>query len=325
MPLEPKRVLIIGKGKMGSRHEEKIGQIPTIALLGTYGRNYATEIHFLKVADGVDGIIIASPASKHLENLLDAMERFGKKGYPKPVFLVEKPLFLSLEEFKKYEDATRKYGNPRILIGLQESFSTSVSFFTELAKSNIGHLKGFAAYRINQMPKKSEIGAFYDLSPHDFSILYDIIKKSGLSQNPENYDIFIWSWKTKENILTEAIFNIIIDGIPFHFDISWEAQKRGGKVKREWQMQTDNKGTIALDLIAQTVKGEKINFETPKEEKDVLMLQARHFSNLLRGEELQPRNDIKKAQWILELQERIKEKIIEKMRQKGLGSKNIKF
>jgi predicted dehydrogenase len=131
-----------------------------------------TDVAKLLQRDDIDAVAIATPARTHAE-LAIAASKAGKH------VLVEKPLASTLEDARRMVQAAAD--NERVLM-LDHTFcyTPAVRHIRELiAQGAIGDVLYVDSVRINLGLVQSDVNVFWDLAPHDLSIL-DFILPSGL-------------------------------------------------------------------------------------------------------------------------------------------------
>jgi predicted dehydrogenase len=135
-----------------------------------------TDVAKLLQRDDIDAVAIATPARTHAE-LAIAASRAGKH------VLVEKPLASTLEDARRMVQAAAD--NERVLM-LDHTFcyTPAVRHIRELiAQGAIGDVLYVDSIRINLGLVQPDVNVFWDLAPHDLSIL-DFILPSGLEVGP---------------------------------------------------------------------------------------------------------------------------------------------
>jgi predicted dehydrogenase len=119
----------------------------------------------------VDAVAIATPADTHAELAIAALDA-GKH------VLIEKPLASSLAEGEKIVDVARSRGLV-VMCDHTYCFTPAVRHIRELiAGGAIGEVQYVDSVRINLGLVQSDIDVFWDLAPHDLSILDFILPES---------------------------------------------------------------------------------------------------------------------------------------------------
>jgi predicted dehydrogenase len=112
----------------------------------------------------VEAVTIATPAATHLELALAALNA-GKH------VLVEKPLALTVAEGQKIVDAAEERGLT-LMCDHTYCYTPAVQKIRELTHAGtIGEVQYVDSVRINLGPIRSDADVFWDLGPHDLSVL----------------------------------------------------------------------------------------------------------------------------------------------------------
>jgi predicted dehydrogenase len=131
--------------------------------------------HLLQRGD-VDAVAIATPARTHAEIAIAALEA-GKH------VLVEKPLASTLEDARRMVQAAADHGRA-LMLDHTFCYTPAVRQIRELiADGVIGDVLYVDSVRINLGLVQPDVNVFWDLAPHDLSIL-DFILPSGLDVGP---------------------------------------------------------------------------------------------------------------------------------------------
>ena len=112
----------------------------------------------------VEGIAIATPAATHAELAMTAIDR-GKH------VLVEKPLAATVEEARELVEAAEAAG---LVLMTDHTFcyTSAVRYIRELIRSGeLGDFHYLDSVRINLGLVQPDVDVFWDLAPHDLSIL----------------------------------------------------------------------------------------------------------------------------------------------------------
>lgn len=162
--------------------------------IGYWGRNYSRDLRTCQGITGVatvdpvnpdadykcvtdapddfDGAVVACPASLHA----DALCELTTKSKIKTV-LVEKPLTTTLCQLSKcYQMA--KECQWKLMVGHTFMHHKTVSaMFTETNQQWFGDITTVYAKRTNLGPVRSDVGAHWDLAPHDLSMIVTLMAR----------------------------------------------------------------------------------------------------------------------------------------------------
>ncbi len=134
-------------------------------LAGGYAGAEASADYTVVLSDpGVDGVAIATPAATHAELALAAIEA-GKH------VLVEKPLATTVEQGRTIVDEADAAG---VVLMTDHTFcyTSTVRYIREMFSSGeIGDFHYLDSVRINLGLVQPDVDVFWDLAPHDLSIL----------------------------------------------------------------------------------------------------------------------------------------------------------
>lgn len=135
------------------------------------GITICTSVEEVLDDDRIEAVAIATPASTHSSLGLAFLES-GKH------VLMEKPLASSLSEAEKLVDAARQHG---LVLMCDHTFcySPAVQQIRDwIRDGTVGEIRYFDSVRINLGLIQSDVDVFWDLGPHDLSILDFILPDS---------------------------------------------------------------------------------------------------------------------------------------------------
>jgi predicted dehydrogenase len=112
----------------------------------------------------VDGVVIATPASTHYQ-LTKAVLKAGKHA------LVEKPLAMSTQEADELVSLAEETGRI-LMVGHTFLYNSAVRYVKEfIEKGELGEIYYIYSKRLNLGQIRSDVNAWWNLAPHDISIL----------------------------------------------------------------------------------------------------------------------------------------------------------
>jgi predicted dehydrogenase len=112
----------------------------------------------------VDGVVIATPASTHYQ-LTKAVLKAGKHA------LVEKPLAMSTPEADELVSLAEETGRI-LMVGHTFLYNSAVRYVKEfIEKGELGEIYYIYSKRLNLGQIRSDVNAWWNLAPHDISIL----------------------------------------------------------------------------------------------------------------------------------------------------------
>lgn len=112
----------------------------------------------------VEAVVISTPASTHYELTQTAL-KLGKH------VLVEKPLAMSIQEADQLVALAAAVGRT-LMVGHTFLYNTAVRYLKQLlAQDELGQLYYIYSQRLNLGQVRSDVNAWWNLAPHDVSIL----------------------------------------------------------------------------------------------------------------------------------------------------------
>lgn len=127
-------------------------------------------------ADGLDGVIIATPPAFHAE-MVEAAVRAAK-----PV-LVEKPLTLSLDDALRVQEVVEQSGAP-VLVDHTHLFHPGYVVLKERA-GELGPVRFIDSAGGNRGPFRPDVSALWDYGPHDIALCLDLLGEAPASVGAE--------------------------------------------------------------------------------------------------------------------------------------------
>ena len=174
---------VVGTGKLGSFHIQKLLNIPNVNLVGIYDSNkelmrvheekYNIEAfdEVGKLMERCDAITIATPTTEHFNVSKYALEN-GLH------IFIEKPITNKLEDAFKISDIAKE-NNKIVQVGHIERFNSA---FTE-SLNYIDNPQFIEIHRISPFPNRSlDIPVVMDIMIHDLDILLSITKNNSIKK-----------------------------------------------------------------------------------------------------------------------------------------------
>ena len=176
---------------------EKFPSIPT------------TKDYFDLLNKNMDAIAIATPPSSHYALARQALE------HNKHV-LVEKPLALNVAEARHLVDLARER-NLRLMVGHTFEYNAAIKELKhQIQKGVIGTPYYVYAQRLNFGIVRRDLGALWNLAPHDISILNFLFDQTPIKVSARGFD-FIQSG------IEDVAFIVLqfASGVKAHVQVSW--------------------------------------------------------------------------------------------------------
>lgn len=162
------RVLLLGLGYWGRNYDRDLRAAAGVAAVATVDPVNA-DADYTSVAaapDEYDAAVVACPASLHVE----ALAELAAKRRVRTV-LVEKPLATSSADVERCRALAAAAGW-RVMVGHTFLHHKTVAAMAAATfESWFGRLTTLYAKRTNLGPVRSDVGAHWDLAPHDLSIM----------------------------------------------------------------------------------------------------------------------------------------------------------
>lgn len=168
---------IIGVGRLGAQHLERLLESDYFKLVGCYDKNPAQlqrieedyTVHCFNSVDELigkcDAVLIVTPATSHFEYAVKAI-RHGKHVF------VEKPITNDLEEAKKLVALVNEAGI-KFQVGHIERFNPA---FLSLQQEDL-HPMFIEAHRLSHFdPRGTDVSVVLDLMIHDIDIVLQVVK-----------------------------------------------------------------------------------------------------------------------------------------------------
>ncbi|MFH0935741.1 MAG: Gfo/Idh/MocA family oxidoreductase [Candidatus Omnitrophota bacterium] len=220
---------IIGCGHWGPNFVRNFSQMPNIEIAGVCDSSREKLAQIKEVYnnintygcysdllnnDGVDAVVISTPASTHYKITKEALHRNKH-------VLVEKPLSLKAKES---EELLRISGKKKkvLMVGHTFLFNPAVNKIKEIIKSKeLGRIYYIHCRRTNLGPLRKDVNAIWDLSPHDISIVNYIIGRMPLEVSAYSQGFLAHRMDDVGFIILKYPKNILV-----HIHVSWLDPKK---------------------------------------------------------------------------------------------------
>ncbi|MBI2871167.1 MAG: Gfo/Idh/MocA family oxidoreductase [Candidatus Omnitrophica bacterium] len=173
------RVAVIGCGEWGKNHIRVLSELKGVEVtalcdlsadtLDAATKSFPKALRARNHRDvlkneGVDGVIISTPASTHGPLVLEAL-RAGKH------VLVEKPLCVDVQEAEEIASQALK-GDRLVMVAHTFLYNPGIQYLYEaIKKGGLGKIFYLYSTRTNLGPIRTDVNAVWDLAPHDISII----------------------------------------------------------------------------------------------------------------------------------------------------------
>jgi predicted dehydrogenase len=223
---KPVNIGVIGAGYWGPNLIRNVAQLPDAHLhtvcdsdaerLQQIQAQFApqhitTDMYTLLQTPEIDGVIIATPAVTHAE-VAEACLRAGKH------VLVEKPMALTVQDSQALIDVAAAQ-NRILMVGHVFEYNPAVLKLAEIIHSGeIGDVLYIYATRVNLGKIRNDLNAFWNLAPHDISIVNMLLGGAPERVSARGYQLI-----PKETPMEDVVFAILEypNGIVTHIHTSW--------------------------------------------------------------------------------------------------------
>lgn len=271
-------ILLIGLGGMGKNHFRVLTQLKTVLTIFIHDKdqslmNELADHKKVKTAkclkkffqDGaykiLDGIIVASPTSTHLE-IFKSIVNYGK-----PI-MIEKPVAGSLIEAKEIQKIAKEK-NALVMIGHIERYNPTIFCLKDILKEDsIGEILYVNTVRVGGSPinKIKAGGAIFDLAVHDFDIL------SFIFNQPLK---FLFAHGIKAKSTPSATIAVKSGLINCDVHVNWITPVKSRKITI-----TGEAGMLTADLINQEIRFFPSNNKLLDQEKSQSFLSFFEFTEI---------------------------------------------
>jgi predicted dehydrogenase len=183
---------VIGCGRWGQHYLRIFSELPSCEVMamndsdleqltsmhnGYPDAEAIVEAHQVFTLDGVDAVVIATPASTHYRLVKEALHA-GKH------VLVEKPFVLGVEEGEELVELAEKLGR-MLMVGHVFLYNPGIRKLKEYMSGpdNLGDVYYLYAARTNLGPIRQDVNVIWDLAPHDISIFSYLLGRKPLYVN----------------------------------------------------------------------------------------------------------------------------------------------
>lgn len=223
---EPLNIAVIGSGYWGPNLIRNVAQSPNATLHTVCDLDEAklakmkvqhnplhitTDTDAMLANDEIDAVIVATPAEAHAEVARKVLEA-GKHA------LVEKPLTLNSAESQMLVDLAAKR-NLILMVGHVFLYNPAVITLKDLVDSGeLGDVFYVYSTRVNLGKIRTDLNAFWNLAPHDISIINHI-----LGNAPKQVSAHGYVYLQPELGLEDVVFAVLEyeGGIAAHIHTSW--------------------------------------------------------------------------------------------------------
>jgi predicted dehydrogenase len=180
------RVAAVGAGYWGPNLIRNLSELPDAELrvicdedeerLRKIGRRYpgaalVTDLGVVLADEGIDAVILATPAGLHHEHGLAAL-RAGKD------VLLEKPLAMSVADGKQLVEFAEREGRI-LMVGHTFIYNSAVQAIKRIVKSGeIGDVYYVYSSRVNLGRIRKDVNALWNVAPHDISIINHVLERA---------------------------------------------------------------------------------------------------------------------------------------------------
>jgi predicted dehydrogenase len=290
-----KRVCVVGCGHWGRNLVRAFGTLGRLHGVYDTDAGCATEIAAAQkakvypsfddvLADAdVDAIILATPAERHYEMALQALQA------QKDVF-VEKPLALEWQEGLEMVETAREHGRI-LMVGHLLHYHPAVIKLKELIEQGaLGRLEYIYSNRLSMGKIRREENALWSFAPHDISVLLSLIGQMPF-QVSANGGAYL-----QPNIADVTVSHLLFDrGVRAHIFVSWLHPYKEQRLvvigSKQMAVFEDSRPDRKLMLFNKRVELTPQGFQAAKPEGLVvefdnvepLLQECRHFIDCIEG------------------------------------------
>jgi predicted dehydrogenase len=224
-------IAIIGLGVMGQKHLRacKEENFNIVSLYDPVIPN-SSYVEFLKTLIDADGVIVSSPTTKHIQNIIDCLDY-----NPRLKILCEKPVSNNTKD--PGLSILAAYSSS-IMMGQIERFNNAFIKLKQLLSTNREHIIQIKTIRVNNTPARENIACRLDIGIHDLDLCCNLC-----DAYPNNLNIMSNTDLTHENL------SYVINGTQILNEISWHYPIKS----RQLEILTHN-GLYVCDLFKQKLK-----------------------------------------------------------------------
>ena len=290
---------LIGRGRWGKNYIKTIRALSSCKLPNQFIKT--TNYRDLLSEIGIDGVIIATPASTHFQ----IAKEFLEKGFN---VLIEKPMTTSYNDALKLRRIAEKNKNV-VMVGHIYLYNPAFMEVKNLIKS-LGKIKYITSEGMNYGPIRSDVSALWDWAPHDISMSIELLRTlpdevcgygfSLLRPNTKFYDACYLKLNFPNNVFV-------------FINVSWLSP-----VKKRNMVIVGRKGTLIFDdtserkisLAKSFSTNKKIYYPSfPNSNKSPLSMEILSFVNLVKNKDKVNNDGLKMGVNVIKVLEACEESI----------------
>ncbi len=240
-------IALVGVGYWGANYIRVLRQLKDVRLTYICDKDHSAlekyrdvadhvkltdDIHELAEDEGLQLVIVATPASTHYE-ITKAMLEARKH------VLVEKPLTMNFGDAVKLANLAKEMGRT-LMVGHIYRFNQSVNYIESMLKSGrLGELFYGVGLRMGLGPIRSDASCTWDLATHDIAMLDFLLNKMPRQISAHGSSFLR---KGREIYDYASVFLDYEDGFRFSLTVSWYAPEK----IRTWYLM-GSKGMLKFD------------------------------------------------------------------------------
>lgn len=181
------KIGICGFGVMGKNHYHHLKKIDEVEIASIYdplGSDCNNDYNqFLHDCKKLDGIIVASPTNRHVENCIHALE-----ANPNLFILLEKPVDTIIERARNLLGHSNK-----ILVGHLERFNPVIKKVKSMIdEGHMGKIISVNCKRVGNSPSRESINVYEDLTVHDIDLCLYLLsnQNKGVCHRTRNVNLY---------------------------------------------------------------------------------------------------------------------------------------
>jgi predicted dehydrogenase len=220
----PTRVAVVGAGYWGINHVRTVAQEPAAELAAVCDSSEAARVRAKEIAptarltddldsvlgdDGIDAVIIATPAVTHADIACAALEA-GKH------VLVEKPLALTVPDAERVRSAAEASSTVAMVGHLMVYHSATERLRELIVSGALGEIYYLYARRVNLGRLRRDENALWSFGPHDVSMVDYLLDEPPVS-------VAAWGRSCLQKGVEDVVFVTLelAGGQVVHIHLSW--------------------------------------------------------------------------------------------------------